>query len=59
MSEVVKANPKSDAVRQAERNKRILNAGLVQRKVVGHPEDFIKIREYAEMLYKQRNITLD
>jgi hypothetical protein len=51
--------PKSAAERQAMRNKRIIDAGLVQRKVVGHPEDFDDIREYAQKLYKKRGIEFD
>ncbi|MBU2968763.1 hypothetical protein KO527_05295 [Pseudoalteromonas sp. C2R02] len=47
---------KSAASRQASRNQRIIDAGLVQRKVVGHPDDFEAIRAYAVELYKKRNI---
>lgn len=54
-----KQDPKSTAERQAMRNKRIVDAGLVQRKVVGHSDDFYKIREYAKALYKQRGIEFD
>ena len=50
---------KSDAERQKIRDDRIKDAGLVQRKVVGHPDDFNKIRKYAEKLYKKRGIQLD
>ncbi len=46
--------PLSQAERQKQRNKRILDAGLVQRKVVGHPDDFDAIRAFAERLYKKR-----
>lgn len=57
-----KANKQSgaltDAQRQANRNTKIHNAGLTQRKVVGHPDDFEKIRKYAEHLYKKRGIEL-
>lgn len=51
--------PKTDAVRQAERNQRIIDAGLVQRKVVGHADDFKAIREYAKKLFKKRQIKVD
>lgn len=54
-----KQDPKTMAERQAMRNKRIIDAGLVQRKVVGHSDDFDKIREYAKTLYKQRGIEFD
>jgi hypothetical protein len=50
---------KTAAVRQAERNQRILDADLVQRKVVGHADDFDAIRAYAKKLYKKRDITFD
>ncbi len=50
--------PKSTAERQAERNLRILKAGLVQRKVVGHPDDFDEIRNFARQLYEKRNISI-
>lgn len=48
---------KTDAERQADRNQKIREAGLVQRKVVGHPDDFDSIREYAKKLYKKRGIS--
>ena len=48
---------KSDAERQRNRDERIKTAGLVQRKVVGHPDDFDAIRNYAEKLYKKRGIS--
>jgi hypothetical protein len=47
------------AQRQAERNKRIVDAGLVQRKVVGHPDDFDAIRAYSKKLYRKRKIDFD
>lgn len=50
---------KSDAERQEKRDQKIKNAGLVQRKVVGHPDDFDLIRTYAEKLYKKRGIELN
>jgi hypothetical protein len=56
---VEEIKPKTAAERQAQRNKKILDAGLVQRKVVGHPDDFEAIRLYAEKLYKKRNIKFD
>lgn len=46
--------PLSDAERQKQRNKRILDAGLVQRKVVGHPDDFDAIRAFAQRLHQER-----
>lgn len=49
---------KSAATRQANRNQRIIDADLTQRKVVGHPDDFPAIRAFAESLYKQRGINL-
>lgn len=51
--------PLTAAQRQAERNQRIQDAGLVQRKVVGHPDDFDAIRQYARKLYKKRQIKFD
>lgn len=51
-----KVLPKSPSLRQAERNQRIKNAGLVQRKIVGHKDDFDLIRNYAKKLYKKRGI---
>jgi len=54
-----KKHPKSDAIRQEERNQRIKDAGLVQRKVVGHKDDFELIRDYAKELYKKRKITFN
>ena len=50
---------KTAAKRQAERNQRIIDADLVQRKVVGHADDFDAIRAYAKKLYKKRNINFD
>ncbi len=50
---------KNAATRQAERNQRILDAGLVQRKVVGHSDDFDAIRAYAKKLYEKRQIKFD
>jgi len=49
---------KSDAERQDSRDKKIKRAGLVQRKVVGHSEDFELIREYAKNLYEKRGVSL-
>ncbi len=51
--------PKTAAKRQSERNQRIIDAGLVQRKVVGHADDFEAIRTYAKNLYKKRKINFD
>lgn len=50
--------PLTAAERQDNRDKRIKAAGLVQRKVVGHPDDFDDIRKYAEKRYKKRGIKL-
>ena len=46
------------AERQKDRDQKIKKAGLVQRKVVGHPDDFNEIREYAENLYKKRGLSI-
>ena len=48
----------SDKDRQAARNQKIIDAKLVQRKVVGHPDDFEEIRELAKKLYEKRGIFL-
>jgi hypothetical protein len=48
----------SDVEKQAARTKRIRDAKLAQRKVVGHPDDFPAIRKYAKKLYEKKGITL-
>lgn len=48
----------SDSDRHKRRAKRIKDAGLVHRKVVGHPDDFPSIHLNAENKYKKRGIEL-
>lgn len=48
----------TDSERQSLRRSRITDAGLVQRKVIGHADDFAKIHEYAKKLYEKRGIKL-
>ena len=58
MSQTKKVRAKTMAERQKDRDQKIKKAGLVQRKVVGHPDDFNEIREYAENLYKKRGLSI-
>lgn len=58
MKDTVNRKTKTAAERQKDRDQRVKNAGLVQRKVVGHPDDFNAIREFAESLYIKRGIDL-
>jgi hypothetical protein len=50
--------PMTDAERGRARRKRIADAGLVQRKVVGHPDDFEKIHAFAKCLYEERGLEI-
>ena len=50
---------KTAAERQKYRDQKIKDVNLVQRKVVGHKDDFDLIRAYAKKLYKNRGISLD
>ncbi len=44
--------------RRVLRNKRIKEAGLVERRILMHPDDAEAIRAFANSLYSQRNIVL-
>ena len=48
----------NDRVREKRHFQRIKDAGLVSRKVVGHPDDFVSIKSYSEKKYKSRGISL-
>ena len=51
--------PLTDSERQRRRREKIKTAGLVSRKVIGHPDDFDAIHRYAENKFKKRGIVLD
>ena len=51
-----KEQPLSDAERQGNRDQRIIDAGLRQRKVVAHPDDFPLVRAYARKRYEARGV---
>jgi len=50
---------RSAAERQRLRAKKIKDAGLVKGSIIYHPEDRKAVSEYAEELYKKRDIKLD
>lgn len=47
-----------NAMTQDARTLRIKDAGLAERKIVAHPDDFNAVRAFARSLYKKRGIEI-